>query len=470
MANVTNVTLTTTTRMALARTPILEELHLWALLGYTCVTGTLALICLLCAHQLQKAHDREAAREAREARRGDYAPWSVVTENGAKSTSPWRPRAATYARIAAYAFAWWALSVSFTLVNKYFLYYWKPPTKPGVFVPPGFPFAVTTTTLHLTMKVVLSTLTIRWRQYRLAKRLASDEASAEEANSIVVPEALSSSARWKYAYSTGATTALDIATSNLALLFVTVSFYTVAKTTTLAWTLIWATLFKLEPCRLRTFFIVLLIVGGLILATEGERHQTYGFSVVGTILVLVAACLGGARWCLTQALFAHDTACAEDPVVVVYHVSPAGVLTLLPIALLWEFPRLWFWAKLVSTEGVVAAFSFACAAGCIAYLMLLAEVKLLHETSSLSLSVGGALKDVSQIALASVTFGDEITVASAAGLALVIAASLAYAKSRSGRRRAASIAEGTTRYARVEMKAEFDDALDDDDLNDNDLL
>ena len=45
-----NVTLTTTTRMALARTPILEELHLWALLGYTCVTGTLALICLLCAH------------------------------------------------------------------------------------------------------------------------------------------------------------------------------------------------------------------------------------------------------------------------------------------------------------------------------------------------------------------------------------------------------------------------------------
>ena len=53
---------------------------------------------------------------------------------------------------------------------------------------------------------------------------------------------------------------------------------------------------------------------------------------------------------------------------------------------------------------------------------------------------------------------------------MVIAASLAYAKSRSGRRRAASIAEGTTRYARVEMKAEFDDALDDDDLNDNDLL
>ena len=466
----TFATNTTTTRMVMERTPITEQLHLWALVGYTCVTGLLALICLLCAHQLQKTHERAAAKEAREARRGDYAPWSVVTENGARSGNPWRPRTATHLRIAAYAFSWWALSVSFTLVNKYFLYYWKAPARPGVFVPPGFPFAVTTTTLHLTMKVVLSTATIRWRQYRLAKRLSRDEASAEEASTIVVPEELSRSTRWKYAYSTGATTALDIATSNLALLYVTVSFYTVAKTTTLAWTLIWATAFRLEPCRLKTVLVVLVIVGGLVLATEGERHQTYGFSAFGTILVLVAACLGGARWCLTQALFSRDAACAEDPVVVVYHVSPAGVLTLLPIALLWEFPRLYFWLQLVSTEGAISAFLFACGAGVIAYLMLLAEVKLLHETSSLSLSVGGALKDVSQICLASVTFGDEITLGTAAGLVLVLAASLAYAKSRAGRRRSASVAEGATRYAVVTTKGDFDDALDDDDLNDNELL
>ena len=269
---------------------------------------------------------------------------------------------------------------------------------------------------------------------------------------------------------TGATTALDIATSNLALLYVTVSFYTVVKTTTLAWTLIWATAFRLEPCRLKTVLIVLVIVGGLVLSTEGERHQTYGFSAFGTILVLVAACLGGARWCLTQALFSRDAACAEDPVVVVYHVSPAGVLTLLPIALLWEFPRLYFWLQLVSTEGAISAFLFACGVGVIAYLMLLAEVKLLHETSSLSLSVGGALKDVSQICLASVTFGDEITLGTAAGLALVLAASLAYAKSRAGRRRSASVAEGATRYAVVTTKGDFDDSLDDDDLNDNELL
>ena len=59
----------------------------------------------------------------------------------------------------------------------------------------------------------------------------------------------------------------------------------------------------------------------------------------------------------------------------------------------------------------------------------------------------------------------KIMIASAAGLALVIAASLAYAKSRSGRR-------GPRRSPRarhsVEM-AEFDGAEGDDD-DDNDLL
>ena len=74
----------------------------------------------------------------------------------------------------------------------------------------------------------------------------------------------------------GATTALDIATSNLALLFVTVSFIPSRKPT-LAWTLIWATLFKLEPCRLRTFFIVLLIVGGLIWRRRENATRRTGF-------------------------------------------------------------------------------------------------------------------------------------------------------------------------------------------------
>ena len=149
---------------------------------------------------------------------------------------------------------------------------------------------------------------------------------------------------------------------------------------------------------------------------------------------MVAACFGGMRWCLTQALFAHDSACAHDPVVVVYHVSPAGVLTLLPIALVLELNRLRYWASTVDPWCLGEAFVFATCAGAIAYVMLLVEVRLLHETSSLSLSVAGALKDVSQMALAVMTFGDTITAQSAAGLGLVLLASFAFTRTRDGKR------------------------------------
>ena len=73
----------------------------------------------------------------------------------------------------------------------------------------------------------------------------------------------------------------------------------------------WAVALGLERCRCRTLALVTAIVVGLVLATEGERRQKLGFSPAGFALVMCAACLGGVRWCLTQALFGHDRACAE---------------------------------------------------------------------------------------------------------------------------------------------------------------
>ena len=96
--------------------------------------------------------------------------------------------------------------------------------------------------------------------------------------------------------------------------------------------------------------------------------------------------------------------------------------------------------------------------------MLLAEVKLLHETSSLSLSVGGALKDVSQIAPAS---GRSATRSrSAVGRVASLWSSPRRWPTRSRGRAGGGPRRSprARRYARVEMKAEFDDALDDDDL------
>ena len=463
-----------------ARTPILEEMHLWVLLAYSSALFVLAGACWLGARLVRRATERQDSLEAEQAKKGEYMPWATVRSVASSApATPWRPRLEAALEVATWTLAWWGMSVTFTLVNKYFLGYWRPPVRDGQTVAPGFPFAVTTTTMHLSMKVLLSTATVKWRSRRLERRLASDEASHAEATAIVVPEPLTFRARWRFAVPVGASTALDIACSNLALIFITVSFYTVAKSSTLAWTLVWAVALRLEPCRLRTLVLVSLIIFGLVLATEGERRGSAGFSVPGFALVTAASCLGGLRWCLTQALFDQDEACAEDPVVVVYHVSPAGVATLLPIALGLEARHLWHWASLVAPEALGQAFVAAAAAGGVAYAMLLAEVRLLHSTSSLSLSVFGALKDVSQMALAAFTFGDELTPQSIAGLGVVLAASLAYARFRErlkpsdeGRRRRQPRYRrvGAASYdADIDGNGLEDDDLMDDDLNDNTL-
>ncbi|KAH8059059.1 hypothetical protein JL722_5610 [Aureococcus anophagefferens] len=284
--------------------------------------------------------------------------------------------------------------------------------------------------MHLSMKVLLSTATVKWRSRRLERRLASDEASHAEATAIVVPEPLTARAV-ALRRPVGASTALDIACSNLALIFITVSFYTVAKSSTLAWTLVWAVALRLEPCRLRTLVLVSLIILGLVLATEGERKGSAGFSMPGFALVTVASCLGGLRWCLTQALFDQDEACAEDPVVVVYHAFVAA-----------------------AAAGGVASRCFA-------------EVRLLHSTSSLSLSVFGALKDVSQMALAAFTFGDELTPQSIAGLGVVLAASLAFARFRERPAERRGPAAAAARYRRVGA-ASYDADIDGNGLEDDD--
>jgi len=185
--------------------------------------------------------------------------------------------------------------------------------------------------------------------------------------------------------------------------------------------------------------------------------------------VVGAACLGGLRWCLTQSLFSLDDACAEDPVVVVYHVSPAGVATLVPIALALEARKLAYWAGLVEPRGLAEAAAVSCCGGCIAYFMLLAEIQLLRSTSSLSLSVVGALKDVSQIALAAATFGDTLSPQSLSGLGVVVSASLAFAKYRE--RGTGDYRRQQARYRPVRLPtADLDgDGFDDCDLADDDL-
>ena len=190
-------------------------------------------------------------------------------------------RRCVIASVLAFCALWYATSISFTLYNKYVLYYWEG----------GCGFPVIFTSVHMGLKAVVAFAYLRWlrgarfyhgrsrrRRYPWA-RISSRDFLAR-------------------ACPVGMATGLDIACSNLSFLSIDVSFYTIVKTSSLAFTLLFAVALKLQPLRAPLVGIVVWISAGIAMASYGETV----FHAEGFVLVLLAALFSGFRWALTQLL------------------------------------------------------------------------------------------------------------------------------------------------------------------------
>jgi solute carrier family 35 protein C2 len=94
----------------------------------------------------------------------------------------------------------------------------------------------------------------------------------------------------------GVAMGLDIGLSNLALVYVTVSFYTLAKTSSILFLLIFAFALRMEPISARLTGAVMVLALGELLTVHGETQ----FSAVGFTLCIFASACSGLRWVLSQ--------------------------------------------------------------------------------------------------------------------------------------------------------------------------
>ncbi|KAM6053785.1 solute carrier family 35 member C2 isoform 6-T8 [Chlamydotis macqueenii] len=146
----------------------------------------------------------------------------------------------------------------------------------------SFPFPLLVTLLHLLLIFGLSAL---------ARALARCRSSRPRA-------ALSWADCLRRAAPAALSTSLDIGLSNWSFLYVTVSLYTMTKSSAILFILLFSLLFKLEEVRVALLLVVLLIAGGLFMFT----YKSTQFNTQGFVLVLCASFLGGIRWTLTQIL------------------------------------------------------------------------------------------------------------------------------------------------------------------------
>lgn len=221
----------------------------------------------------------------------------------------------------------------------------------------------------------------------------------------------------------GAATGLDIGLGNTSLKFITLTFFTMCKSSVLAFVLLFAFLFRLEKPSWKLGGIILLMSVGVIMMVAGET----AFNTVGFILIMTSAFFSGFRWSLTHILLLRNPA-TSNPFSSIFFLAPVMFISLLVIALPVEGPSALGagFAILAEAKGTFLAIIILLFPGVLAFLMTASEFALLKRTSVVTLSVCGIFKEVLTISAAALVFHDPLTPINISGLLVTIASIAIY--------------------------------------------
>jgi solute carrier family 35 protein C2 len=200
---------------------------------------------------------------------------------------------------------------------------------------------------------------------------------------------------WKPYLSTsipcGLVTSGDVGLSNLSLVRISITFYTMVKASTPIFVLGWAYILGIERITISLIGVVMVIALGEFLTVAGEIH----FDVVGFFMCLSASMLSGARWTLVQLKLNTLDPPLKTTIATMRVLSPSMFFSMLFVSLCIEKP----WEALSSGYfetvgegfwtlgmGLIGA-SFAVA-------MIICEFYLIMRANAIVLMIGGVIKEM----------------------------------------------------------------------------
>lgn len=314
--------------------------------------------------------------------------------------------------VGVYLVLWYGISIGMTLFNKWFLRIWEG----------GYPFATTMTCINMITKCAIS---------RIINYCSSSKMTA-----------LPPRVYWRIAVPIGICAALDITLSNISLFYITVTFYTIIKSGGNVWNLLFSVCLGHQRASMALCVVVLLISTGIGMASYGSTQ----FVFHGFVLVMIASIIGTFRWVLTQTLLKEMDQSSNRILGVVYYISPASALGLLPLAIATEGSAMMESKFITDYQLFLQSFCFIMAGGVLAFVLMAVEVMLVKKTSALSLGIAGSFKDVTQVMLAVLVFQDQLTMINASGLIVATIGMLLYTHIK---HRAADSSKKSHTYVRV---------------------
>lgn len=291
---------------------------------------------------------------------------------------------------------YFGFSVTLVVYNKWLIAVWEG----------GFHFPMTMTLVHMSEKLLLSFAVVRCCRRRSE-----------------IPR-ITNLAWWGYACPVGVATGLDVAASNASFFYVSISLYTVVKSTSLIFVLAFSVLYGLQRCEKNLVGVTVVIVFGVILASYSDSAA---FDSVGFLLVFLAGALGGFRWTVTEILMS-EIGSKMNSLMTIYTISPASVAILLPFTI-WLEGKALASSKFYADPGLFfLSILNVAGSGIFAFAMIYVELAVLQRTSSLSLGVLGYLKQVVQIILSVIIFHDVLSPLNIVGVCITFVGMAAYSR------------------------------------------
>ncbi|XP_074097468.1 solute carrier family 35 member C2-like [Cotesia typhae] len=217
----------------------------------------------------------------------------------------------------------------------------------------------------------------------------------------------------------GIASGLDVGFSNWALSIITLSLYTMTKSTSIIFILGFSLVFNLEKKSWSLVGVVIMISGGLLMFT----YKSTQFVIAGFILCLLASFASGLRWTMSQLIMQKSKLGVKNPVDMMYYMQPWMLIAIFPIALWfegekmfdniqkvdWNQPHQILWTTTAVFIGAILAFN-----------MEIMEFMVVTYTSSLTLAILGILKEICILVLAFEFKGDQISRINFFGLLLCL--------------------------------------------------
>ena len=265
-----------------------------------------------------------------------------------------------------------------------------------------FHFPLTVVLYHLIIKFTLSAM------YRIIYRLVTGRRR-------VVIDCNSSLKIAPVGFASG----VDIGFSNWGLELVQISLYTMTKSTTIVFILIFSILLKLERKSWSLASIVVLISSGLIMFT----YKATNFDLLGFMFILIASLSAGIRWSFAQLLMQRSKMGLHHPIDMIYYMQPWMMVAIIPSIAIFEGSTLLANYHLLEEsqfQDVYLMFLRVTIGAVLAFGMEVSEFLVLSRTSSLTLSISGVLKEVCQLVLAVKWKGDQLSTVNVLGLVLCL--------------------------------------------------